>query len=123
MPATLSGAPPTRPAREAANDGPPLASYGAFWSDLVEVGEKAFGGLPSDRLLNVRFEDVQQSPREELMRLIRFIDPSLEDPAWLDEVAAIPKPARSKYHSLPDAERAALTAACAPGLRLLGYSL
>ncbi|MBO6519580.1 MAG: sulfotransferase [Rhodospirillales bacterium] len=102
---------------------PQLEDFARFWSDLIMIGTEAFEGLPSDRLLNVRFEDVQQAPREHLRALIRFIDPSLEDEAWLDEVAAIPRPARSKFQTLPGDVQATLTKACAPGLERLGYAL
>lgn len=102
---------------------PTLEDFGRFWSDLIELGLDTFRDLPPDRLLNVRFEDVQTAPRDRLRELIRFIDPSLEDEAWLQEVAAIPRPARSKFQTLPDAQQAALTEACAPGLARLGYAL
>lgn len=102
---------------------PTLEDFGRFWSDLIEIGEEAFRDLPPERLLNVRFEDVQTAPRDKLRELIRFIDPSLEDEAWIEEAAAIPRPARSKFQTLPAAEQAALTRACAPGLERLGYPL
>ncbi|SDG04563.1 sulfotransferase [Thalassobaculum litoreum] len=102
---------------------PTLEDFGRFWSDLILVGLESVAKLPPDRLLNVRFEDVQAAPREKLEELIRFIDPSLENAAWLDEAAAIPRPARSKFGTLPDDARAALTRACAPGLERLGYPL
>jgi len=102
---------------------PTLEDFGRFWSDLIQIGHESFRTLASDRLLNVRFEDVQAAPREKLGEMIRFIDPSLEDAAWLDEVAAIPRPARSKFQDLPADQRTALTRACAPGLERLGYAL
>lgn len=102
---------------------PTLEDFGRFWSDLIEIGLESFADLPPDRLLNVRFEDVQTAPRETLQELIRFIDPTLEDGAWLDEVSTIPRPARSKFQSLPADQQAALTRACAPGLERLGYPL
>ncbi|MEQ8229280.1 MAG: sulfotransferase [Rhodospirillales bacterium] len=102
---------------------PGLEDFGRFWSDLIEVGSEVLRDLPPDRLLNVKFEDVQIEPRENLRKLIRFIDPSLEDGVWLDEVATIPRPARSKFQTLPGGQQAALTKACAPGLERLGYPL
>ncbi|MEQ8584949.1 MAG: sulfotransferase [Thalassobaculaceae bacterium] len=101
---------------------PDLEDFGRFWSDLIEIGHDCFRDLPADRLLNVRFEDVQAAPRETLRTLIRFIDPSLEDPAWLDEVAAVPRPARSRFGDLPPERQRSLTQACAPGLDRLGYA-
>lgn len=102
---------------------PGVEDFARFWSDLILIGDDAFRDLPPERLLNVRFEDVQTAPRDNLRRLIRFIDPSLDDDAWLDEVSAIPRPARSNFRDLPAAERTALTDACAPGLERLGYPL
>lgn len=102
---------------------PTLEDFGRFWSDLILIGLESFADLPSERLLNVRFEDVQAAPREKLDELIRFIDPSLANDTWLDEVAAIPRPARSKFQTLPADRQAALTRACGPGLERLGYPL
>jgi len=107
--------------RKVAADGVTLADLGAFWSRLILIGQEVLGGLPPERLLNVRFEDLQRAPRETLSGMIRFIDPSLEDEAWLDAAAAVPRPARSKFSSLPPAEQRALAEACAPGLAALGY--
>ncbi|MEN2977397.1 sulfotransferase [Tistrella bauzanensis] len=100
-----------------------LADLGDFWSRMILLGRQVFADLAPDRLLSLKFEDVQQSPHETLRRMIRFIDPSLDDAGWLDTVARIPKPARSKFTTLPPDTRAALTAACAPGLAALGYPL
>ena len=98
-----------------------LEELGAFWSRLILSGEQALAGLPPERVLRLRFEEVQQNPRATLSRMIRFIDPSLEDAAWLDAVGAIPRPARSRFGSLSAAGQATLTEACAPGLKALGY--
>jgi hypothetical protein len=107
--------------RKLTETGLTLNDFGEFWSRLILTGHQVFGALPPDRLLNVKFEEVQQQPLEKLRELIRFIDPSLEDPDWLEQAAAIPKPARSKFTTLPAADQKALTKACAPGLELLGY--
>jgi hypothetical protein len=101
---------------------PTLEDFGAFWSDLVEIGEDLFQALPPDRLHRVRFEDLQANPRDHLTDLIRFIDPSLESQDWLDAVSTVPRAARSSHITLPEARRAALTRACAPGLERLGYA-
>jgi hypothetical protein len=106
-----------------AGPGLTLNDFGEFWSRLILIGHKVFGTFPADRLLNVKFEEMQQQPLEKLRELIRFIDPSLEDLHWLEQASAIPKPARSKFTTLPAADQKALTKACAPGLELLGYPL
>ncbi|WP_374443746.1 sulfotransferase [Stella sp.] len=103
---------------------PTLADFGDFWSRLVRSGQAALSALPEERVLDLRFEDVQARPREMLDRMIRFIDPSLADAAWLDAAAAVPRPTtRRKFAALPADEQRALTAACAPGLAALGYAI
>ena len=100
-----------------------LADFGVFWSGMIERGHRLFGPLPPERLLDVRFEDVQREPEAQIQRLIRFIDPSLEDDAWLREAVLIPRPSSSKFRRLEAGERAVLTEACRPGLERLGYPL
>ena len=100
-----------------------LPYFGTLWSALIERGERMLDRFPSKRLLNLRFEDVQAEPEHHIRRLIRFIDPALEDEAWLREVCAIPRPTPSKFERLEAAERDALTEACRPGLERLGYPL
>ena len=98
------------------------SEFGRLWSLQIEVGMRVFGHLPPDRLLNVRFEDVQADPEGQVRRLIRFVDPGLEDDPWVREAASIPRPTSSRFPGLGAAEREALTEACRPGLTLLGYS-
>lgn len=98
-----------------------LPEFARFWSVMVERGHRLFDDFPAERLLDVRFEDVQAEPEAQIRRLIRFIDPSLEDEAWLREVITIPRPTPSNFNRLPADERAAMTEACRPGLERLGY--
>ena len=100
-----------------------LPYFGTLWSAMIERGERMLRRLPSERLLNLRFEDVQTDPGAQIRRLMRFIDPALEDAAWLREASAIPRPTPSKFERLEAAERDALTEACRPGLERLGYPL
>ena len=99
-----------------------LTDFATFWNGLIEVGHRAFGHFPPDRLLNVRFEDVQVEPRRELRRIIRFISPELDDEDWLRQASAVPRPTtRSRFDQLDEDLQAAITEACRPGLELLGY--
>ena len=100
-----------------------LPYFGALWSSMIERGERMLGRLPADRILNVRFEDVQAEPDSQIRRLIRFIDPSLEDEAWLREVRSIPRQTPSKFAQLAPDDQAALNEACRPGLERLSYPL
>ena len=100
-----------------------LAHFGALWSAMIERGQRMLDPFPPERLLNVRFEDVQAEPGAQIRRIVRFIGPPLEDEAWLREAAAIPRPTPSKFERLDAGERAALSEACRPGLERLGYPL
>ena len=100
-----------------------LPHFGMLWSAMIERGNRMLGHLPTGRLLNVRFEDVQAVPDAQIRRLIRFIGSDLEDEAWLREVSAIPRPTPSKFEKLGAVDRAALAEACRPGLERLGYPL
>lgn len=97
------------------------AHMGWLWNDLVMRGDRVLRGIPAERRMDVKFEDVQAAPREQLERLIRFIDPSLVDESWLRQASAVPRAARSSYRTLPEAEQKQLTEVCRPGLELLGY--
>ncbi len=98
-----------------------LEDYGAFWTGMIEIEVALLKDFPPDRLLNLKFEDMQAAPEAEIRRLIRFIDPSLEDEDWVREASAIPRQTPSKFAQLDPREQAALTEACRPGLELLGY--
>ena len=98
-----------------------LTDFALFWNGLVEFSHKLFADLPAERILQVRFEDVQRNPETELQRLIRFIDPSLEDNAWLRAACAIPRPSSSKFTLLEPDIQTAVSRACRSGLELLGY--
>lgn len=100
-----------------------LQEFAAFWSTMIEAGHLTFGHFPPDRLLNVRFEDVQADPEGQLRRLIRFISPDLEDDKWMREAVAIPRPTPSKFAQLDAGTQQAITEACRPGLERLGYAV
>ena len=100
-----------------------VADFATLWNVLIAKGHRLFGHLPPHRLLNLRFEDVQAEPEAQIRRLIRFIDPTLEDETWLREVCAIPRPTPSRFQRLEADVQAAVTEACRPGLERLGYPL
>ena len=101
----------------------PLAEFGRLWNSMIERADRMLGDFPPDRLMNVKFEDVQADPEPELRRLIRFIDPGLEDDAWLRQASAVPHQSRSKFADLNARDQAALNDACRSGLERLGYPL
>ena len=100
-----------------------VADFAAFWNALIALADRTLGELQPARLLNLKFEDMQEDPEPHVRRLIRFIDPSLEDEEWIRRASAIPRPTPSKFPTLNPDDQAAIMAACRPGLERLGYSL
>ena len=100
-----------------------LPDFAVFWSATIELAHQMLGDLSPERLLNLKFEDLQAEPEDQLRRLIRFIDPSLEDEEWIRRACAVPRPTPSKFAQLGKTEQAAVTEACRPGLEILGYPL
>ncbi len=97
------------------------SDFGELWSDMIEKSLDLFDRLPDERVLHVRFEDMQREPEREIRRLARFIDPDLEDEEWVRSVATIPRSTSSKTDCLEANERAALEKACRRGMERLGY--
>ena len=97
--------------------------FGELWSQMVEISQNFLQHYPSERILNVRFEDFQQNAEQEVRRIFRFISPDLDNEHWVREAAKIPRATQSKFERLGPEERAILTEACRPGLERLGYSL
>jgi len=99
-----------------------VEAMGAYWSRLVESGVAFLAALPRERVLNLCYEDILVRPRAELARFMTFLGREFEDAAWLERASAIPHPTGSRWQQLPREQRDALTAACRPGLSLLGYA-
>ena len=62
-------------------------------------------------------------PRRIRQNTRHFIDPTLEDEAWIRRAATIPHPTPAKFPTLDTDDQAAIIAACRPGLERLGYTL
>lgn len=100
-----------------------ITDFAAYWSAMIGLAQDILGDLPSDRVLNLKFENMQAEPDAQLRRLIRFIDPCLEDDTWIRAASAIPRQTPSRFARLAAEEQAAITEACHPGLERLGYPL
>lgn len=100
-----------------------ITDFADYWSAMIGLAHDLLADLPSDRLLNLRFEDMQDRPETQLRRLVRFMDPSLEDEAWIREASAIPRPTPSRFARLGAGDQEAVTRACRPGLQRLDYPL
>ena len=100
---------------------PEAQHFGEFWSRQLERGMPMLDALPPDERLDLRFEDLIHSPREQLERICGFFEIDAARAAWSERAAELVRgmpPARAP--GLAAAEREALAAACAPGMRLLG---
>jgi len=99
-----------------------VEAMGAYWSRLIESGVAFLAALPRERVLHLCYEDILVRPRAELARFMSFLGREFEDAAWLERASTIPHPTGSRWRQLPAAQRETLTAACRPGLALLGYA-
>lgn len=94
---------------------------GAYWSHLIALGEETLGTLAPGQRYDLRYEDLIADPAGEAQKLIQFLDPRLQNSAWLDAVRALPSRAARPRPAIPPAQWASLSQSCAPGLALLGY--
>lgn len=98
----------------------PLSRFGGLWSELVIQGAQFLDALPSDQRMTLAYEDLIDSPRDELARLAAFagIDPARP---WLDNACAQLDGSRrgSAEKQLSAAELDELRISCAPGIRAL----
>ncbi len=90
---------------------PSLADCGGFWSALMCRGDAALSGQP---ITTLRHEDLLADPQRGA-RALGMAVAGAAPAAWLAEVTPLPKRRPSRMEALSPAEKAELTAACAPG--------
>lgn len=98
-----------------------VSAMGWLWNGMIEQGLDYLGQLSPGRVTTIRFEDLVSSPREALVRLLRWTGADFEDADWIEAAARIPRPVSSRWTLLPKEERERLTEVCAPSLKRLGY--
>lgn len=100
----------------------PLPVFGALWSSMILDGVAALEMLPPHLTTTLRYEDLLRSPEAELTRLAAVLGVTV-DGDWLARSRALLGPAATGLsRSLPAGDRAALDAACAPGMTALGLT-
>ena len=100
---------------------PAAAFFGRWWNEQVARGAAAREGIPAERLLELRFEDLVDEPGRALGDIARFFALPDPDGAWIAAAAALVRGAPpARLPGLADEERAELVAACADGNRALG---
>ncbi len=95
--------------------------FGWLWSAMIERGARYLKALPDGRALDMRFDAVLRSPKEEMARFADFVGPGFADERWLDEVSELPRVRPPAWKRMEPGALARLAAACAPGQRILGY--
>ena len=101
---------------------PPVEEFGRMWTAMIQRSDTLLRTLQPDRVHRIRFEDLCTDPAPHLKALRDFIDPDLPDRGWTAAASQMLTPSQPDYLELPDDTLTALTAACRPGLDLLGYS-
>ncbi|WP_437872387.1 SDR family oxidoreductase [Sorangium sp. So ce363] len=96
----------------------PLPLCGHYWSGEIVTGLDELSGVAPGRLLTLRYEDFGQAPRPTIARLMEFIGVDVDD-VWIERMAGIVRPARSRFSELAPGERRALMEACQPGFAAL----
>jgi hypothetical protein len=99
---------------------PPPELFGRYWCDQITRGLEALPRLAPDQYLAQSFEQLLAEPEAVLLRIERFFELP-PDPGWRARAAALVRGAPPpRAPALPPEERAALAAACAPGMARLG---
>lgn len=100
---------------------PPPRHFGEFWTSQVISGYRALRELDADQYLEVRYEDLLQSPEATLSEIARFLDlPSATGP-WRGAAAKLVRgDGKLRIDALRPEEREPLVSACDAGNRLLG---
>lgn len=101
---------------------PDAAEAGRFWSAMIEQGVKDLANVPAENLHTMTYADLTERPRETLDAFIQFAAPDIDHTAWLEKASKVPKVSAPKWKALHADELARLEEACAPGMKLLGYT-
>jgi Sulfotransferase family len=97
----------------------PVAELGQFWSDMIMPALDVLASLPSERVLQLSYEDLAAEPKRSLLRLTRFVDLPQADRGWIDRAAALVQPRSPRWPTLPEEQISELTRVCAPAMRRL----
>lgn len=91
---------------------------GHYWSGEILLGLQALAGLPRQRVLTLRYEDLCADPVAALLRLGEFLEQEAP-PSWLETAAARVGRGSSAWERLPARQAAELHEACQPGFAAL----
>lgn len=103
-------------------DRAPVERFGAIWAKQVARAEEQLSALPPSQVMRLRYEDLVVDPARELNRLVDFFGLAAQTPGqWIADSAKRVTRRDPAWRQLRRRDRVRLSAACDPGLRLLGY--
>lgn len=101
---------------------PDAADAGKFWSAMITQGLKDLAKVPTQNVHTMTYQDLTTNPVDTLQGFIDFAAPDLDHGDWVERAAKLPKASPPKWKALPADQIARLEAACAPAMKLLGYT-
>ncbi|MHC9510143.1 sulfotransferase family protein [Kangiella sp. M94] len=75
------------------------------WQRCVELSEKAFASMPEDKVIRVKYESFVQAPKDELKRILRFVDKDVADESVKKAVSAVSAKSLGKGRKLLGIEK------------------
>lgn len=122
LPDDVAGLLPERFTREAFVDfeaPPPLCAH--YWSGEIVEGLRVLGGLPPERLLTLRYEDLLLDHGPSIRKLVDHVlgQEGACDESFVRRAASLLAGPRSSWKDLPPDVRAQVDAACRPGFDAL----
>lgn len=97
----------------------PVSQCVGPWVRQIQTGVEALGALPTNRVLNLRYEDFFADPLCQINALAGFIGRDFCDEDWATRCAAAICQPRTSWRDLPADVAANLTEACRPGFETL----
>ena len=97
----------------------PLHQFGSSWSRMVLDGLQSLATARAGRVHSLSYEALVRDPQRSLFGISDHIGLQNID-GWIERAALLPTVA-ARERQVPPVESVALTNACRPGLRALGY--
>lgn len=103
----------------------PYETFGSKLSQAMVSASGELDKLPSQQVLNLRYETLVDAPKDQLRRVIDFIQPESAtkeaNEQWVEQAAATIRSKPDTWQELPNEKRQRLEEACEPALKLLEY--
>ncbi len=93
--------------------------YGHYWSGEIIEALKVLATIPTDQLITIKYEDLLREPRQEVERMLYFLDPELVQQSMIEQLSALVNHQPHRWQNLSERERTLLNDACLPGFKAL----